>query len=391
MSTGGIARSVLPVISSFLIADLEISTAQFGVSVTVMVGMVAIGVPLFGVMADRVGARRVLVIRAAGAGMALMGIAASDSYAHLVVWQVVLGFVVAGGVPASNRVIAETVPISFRGLAMGVKQSGATVGVLLAGATIPAISVAAGWRTGMVVAAAASIVTIPAILLLIPTTTTATRHLASARMSWTEIVSNRSTRWLSAHGFLSGIGIAMVFAFIPLYAVEAVGLSPTTAGQVLASMSVVAIGSRIAWGRIGDVSGDVGRDLRLISLLSVVAVVLLASAGSVGAWSLWAGAAIAGMSMEAWNSLAGSGIISAVPVTKAGRASSLVQVAFMAGNAVGPALFGATVDASGSFTVGWVVCASVFVVASMMRYRPPHPGGSPVVEGPEVVERIEDR
>lgn len=390
MSTGGIARATVPVVSSFLISDLEISAAQFGLSVTVMIALVAIGVPLFGILADRFGARRVLVLRGGGAGLALFGLAASQGYGQLIASQALLGFMTAGGVPASNRVIAEAVPATLRGLAVGIKQSGATMGVLVAGAMIPIVAVAWGWRLGIGVAATISMLTIPAILALVPRTRIASPKREPGRSPWVGILANPSTRWLSANGFLSGIGIAMVFSFLPLYGVQEVGVSPTQAGQTLALMSLMAIAARISWGRISDVSDDVGKPLRRISLLSILAVAAIAFAGVLGPWALWLGAALAGLSMEAWNSLAGSGIIAAVPISSAGRASSVVQVAFMSGNAVGPALFGATVDASGAFYVGWGVCCCMFVVAALMRYRPVPPLGSAVVEGAEVVKRIQD-
>jgi MFS family permease len=388
MSTGGIARATVPVLSSLLIADLDISASEFGFSVTIMIGMVAIGVPLFGQLTDRLGARAVLVFRGGGAGAALVGVSMAQGYGWLLLFQAVLGFVIAGGVPASNRVVAETVPHRYRGLAIGLKQSGATMGVLVAGITIPAIAGEWGWRWSIGVAGCVSMLTIPAVLLLIPRSGIEAPKSGSGRASWGVLLTNRSTRWLSAHGFVSGIGISMVFAFLPLYAVEEVGLSPAAAGGVLSLMSMMAIAARISWGRVSDMSGDVGKDLRRISILSVVAVGLIASAASIGSWVLWTGAALAGLSMEAWNSLAGSGIISAVPIARAGRASSVVQMAFMAGNATGPVLFGAIVDVSGTFTLGWVICGVVFFFAAVVRYRPA--GRSTDVESSEVVHGVEN-
>ena len=48
----------------------------------------------------------------------------------------------------------------------------------------------------------------------------------------------------------------------------------------------------------------------------------------------------------------------------------MVQLAFMAGNATGPVMFGIFVDATGSFVLGWAVCGGLFTVATALRYRP---------------------
>jgi MFS family permease len=388
MSTGGLARAAVPVISTFVISELAISASQFGLSVTMMIAAVAVGVPVFGQLADRFGARAVLIARAAGAGLALLGLATARTYAHLLLFQLLLGIAISGGVPASNRIVAEHVPGRFRGLAIGTKQAGATAGVLVAGIVVPAVAVASDWRWSVALAAILSLLTIPAILALLPRTVVEAAAPGEGRSSWKGLLANRSTRWLAAHGYVSGAGISMMFAFLPLYGVEEVGLGPATAGAVLSVMSVMAIVARISWGRFSDVSGDLGRDLRRISLLAVVAVVLVASAASFGPWSLWVGAVVAGSSMEAWNSLAGSGVVAAVPTGQAGRASSVVQLAFMAGNATGPVVFGATIDLTGSFTTGWAICAGLFVGAAVVRYRPSTPS-SPAVEGSEVVDGIE--
>lgn len=379
MSTGGIARAAVPVISTFIISDLAITAAQFGLSVTVMIASVAIGVPVFGQLTDRRGARVVLVWRGAAAGLALVGVALSQSFGQLLVFQALLGIGISGGVPASNRVVAEAVPVDSRGLAIGAKQAGATGGVLVAGILIPLIAVWSGWRWSIVVAALLSVLTVPALFVLVPPSRVEVAQPGSSRRSWKALLSNRSTRWLSGHGFISGAGIAMVFAFLPLYAADDVGLSPQAAGAVLSAMSVMAVIARLSWGRISDVTGDLGLNLRWISGLAVVAVALIGSASSVGSVTLWAGALLAGLSMEAWNAVAGNAVISAVPTSQSGRASSMVQLAFMAGNATGPVMFGIFVDATGSFTPGWIVCAALFVAATVIRYR-----GTPVegVEAP---------
>jgi len=370
MSTGGIARAAVPVISTFIISELAITAAQFGLSVTVMIAAVAVGVPLFGQLTDRKGARAVLVWRGGTAGLMLVGIALSRSFGQLLFFQALLGIAISGGVPASNRVVAEAVPLESRGLAIGAKQAGATGGVLVAGILIPFIAVSLGWRWSIAAAAVLSALTVPALYVLVPPSRIDVAQPGSSKSSWMALLANRSTRWLSGHGFISGAGIAMVFAFLPLYAAAEVGLSPQAAGGVLSIMSVMAVIARLSWGRISDVTGDLGLNLRWISGLAIVAVALIGSASTLGPVTLWTGALLAGLSMEAWNAVAGNAVISAVPTSQAGRASSMVQLAFMAGNATGPVMFGVLVDATESFAPGWVVCAGFFVVATVIRYRP---------------------
>lgn len=374
MVAGGLARSGLPVMAPFVLEDLGISIGQLGLAMTAMTGAVALAVPAMGKLTDDVGPRTVLLLRALGTGTGLCIVATVPSFGWLILAQVLVGLVVAGGVPSSNAAIVLHVDEPLRGRVIGVKQSGGTLGSLLAGALLPPIALVAGWRLGVV---AAGVVAMSAALLLLrfipadparndPAGRTSTTSLRSVSQSL-------RVRWLMAHGALSGAGVAMVFSFVPLYATQELDFSPAMAGLALSVMAMVAVGARVGWGWFADARGMLGRHLRTISLVAVAAVTLLAAAPDLGPLALWGGAVLAGLSMEAWNALGAVGAVTSVSSEAAGTSSSLVQLGFMSGSAVGPAAFAMIIERTGTFRTGWLLCLSLFLVASVMRLEDPQP------------------
>jgi cyanate permease len=64
---------------------------------------------------------------------------------------------------------------------------------------------------------------------------------------------------------------------------------------------------------------------------------------------------ITGASTSAWNSVGMLATIDEAGPALTGRASGVVLLGFLTGLGIGPPLYGATVDATGSYTLMWVI------------------------------------
>ena len=91
-----------------------------------------------------------------------------------------------------------------------------------------------------------------------------------------------------------------------------------------------------------------------MAVLGVLASALLL-ASTLWAWLLWPGVIITGASTSAWNSVGMLATIDEAGPALTGRASGVVLFGFLTGLGIGPPLYGATVDATGSYSLMWVI------------------------------------
>jgi predicted MFS family arabinose efflux permease len=174
---------------------------------------------------------------------------------------------------------------------------------------------------------------------------------------------------LTAYSTLMGLGVGAVSAYLPLYAVEELGMGRRAAGLTAALMGLVGVVARVLWGRRHDrTTTPVTRTLLLLAAASVVATVMVGAAEVAGAALVWAGAAALGASAVAWNALGMLSIVRDVDAGRAGRASGRVLLGFFAGFLAGPVTFGAAADATDGYTLGWAGVTAAFLAASAVGW-----------------------
>jgi len=374
----------LGALGPFITDDLGITHTALGSLTTVMYAVGAVLSPVAGPLVDRFGGRRSLLVSfaAGGLGVAVAAVAGRH-YSGLVAGAAVFGISVAFGNPATNQLAARVVHAGRYGIVTGVKQSGVQVGAFLAGLVLPGLAGAAGWRTalgGCALLGGAGLVLTGR---FVPgpsggsarweagpatgaggaaATPAAAGGLSRARRRRLDRAVNR----LTVYALLMGFGVGAVGAYLPLYAVEELGFSRSTAGLTAALMGLVGIVARVGWGRRHDrTMTPVIRSLGTLAVGSVVASGGLWAAASLGSGIVWAGAALFGATAVAWNALGMLAIVRDVDVAVAGRASGRVLLGFYVGFLAGPVSFGWSVDHAG-YSAGWAAVTAVFVLAAAL-------------------------
>ena len=367
----------LGALGPFITDDLGITRTALGSLTTVMYAVGAALSPLAGPLVDRFGGRRSLAVAfAAGALGVAMAAAGGRHYAGLVAGAAVFGISVAFGNPATNQLAARLVTAGRHGLITGVKQSGVQAGAFLAGLVLPAVAGAAGWRAALGGCALLGTVGLvltgryvprpspgagrpdPSVFSLGPAAADGRRPPTGRRRL------DRAVNRLTVYALLMGFGVGAVGAYLPLYAVEELGLTRATAGLAAALMGLVGIVARIGWGRRQDrTTTPVLRSLGTLAAGSVLASGLLWAGAWLGSGLLWAGAALFGATAVAWNALGMLSIVRDVEVSVAGRASGRVLLGFYIGFLVGPVTFGWSVD-HGGYGAGWAAVTAAFAVAA---------------------------
>jgi MFS family permease len=309
---------------------------------------------------DRYGARRVMVLAFAVAAGAIVGMAAAPSFPVVLLGAAAAGVALATGNPVTNKLVADHLPPGRRGLVMGSKQAGVQVGAFLAGIVLAPVAAQVGWRLAFGWSALIPLIGLVGAIALIPRRPGAEAGQAPHGAALDDGRLPPGVRWLAAYAFLMGSGVAAINAYLPLYLVERADASQAVAGAVAATIGVVGIGSRIAWGWASERMPSFSLPLLLLGVGAVVAVAMVAAVERLGLWIAWPAAALFGASAVTWNAIGMLAVITESGSRLAGRASGVVTAGFYIGFVGSPVAFGLLVDATHDYLLAWLLVAATF-------------------------------
>ncbi|MFU8852170.1 MFS transporter [Micromonospora sp. SL1-18] len=347
-------------LAPFLVGDLALSRAAVGGLVTATFAVAAAGSLVAGPVVDAVGANRGLLFLAAAVTLALLASAATSSYGWLVAAIAVAGIGQALANPATNVLLAGGVPPARRAVAIGVKQSGVQVASFLAGLALPVLAATLGWRPALRWSALLPLALLVAVWWLVPRD----GPLPTAAGPWWRWT--RPSPWLArlmAYSLLLGTALSATSTYLPLYAVQGLGMAAWLAGVVLAALGVSGLVARVFWARLADRLSDVTLALSWLSAAAVGCVALVWLAGPVWSGLVWIGAIGVGASAGAANAVSMLAVVRRGGAT--GRMSGLVSLGFFSGFVIGPTTFGVAADHLG-YGVAWVAAGVVFAASGVL-------------------------
>jgi MFS transporter, FSR family, fosmidomycin resistance protein len=144
---------IIPPIIPLLVSDLGISYAQAGFLLTVFFLMYSVFQLPAGLLADRIGKKRLLVAGFAGMSGAIILASVAISYEMLIFAQVISGVSGSTFHPAGMSLISDVESDETEGKAMGVFGFGGMVGTMASPVVVGGIAVVAGWRIALAAAA----------------------------------------------------------------------------------------------------------------------------------------------------------------------------------------------------------------------------------------------
>ena len=357
---------VVSVLASTFIDEFDLSRFELGLIGSLNTAVGALTAPATGRLTDRIGPRLSSVTAQLIAAVGLALLALSQSVVMLVIAASILGIPQGWGNPATNALIAERVEPGRRGTITGIKQSGVTLGVFLAGLTLPGLAEAVGWRWAVgVYAMVFAIVGLAPLLLPARVSPFAVTTASTADVE-AKPYDMRAVWLIALYAFLMGTSGGAISRFLALFAEEEAGLSNSTAGLVVALTGIGGMAARIGAGKLAE---NRIAPLKLLSILAIVGTtvsMLLLLTLDVGAWVLWPVAALFAIGHTAWNAVAMLAIILGVPQAQAGRASGAVMVGFLGGLAVGAPIAGLAVDATDSYQPVWIATLVLAAAAAMV-------------------------
>jgi len=367
MGVGTFVALSLGILAVVFIEDLGITRAQLGLVFAANTIGAAVLSPLVGRVTDRIGGRAALAIVAFSGAAAFLLLGIAESLGVLVAGSLGGAIAQAGANPATNKLIAEDLPLGSQGVVTGIKQSGVQAFVFVGGMTIPAMALAWGRSSAYFVLASFAVSLGMFALWLLP------RSPKTGASSETHRKGRLPSAiwWITGYGFLLGFSGSATVLYA-LFTTESLGQSIVAGGAVTAAVGLVAMPARILWARHAEIHNAYRSSLAIIALFGVAASLLLLTAGSGPWWLIWVAALMTGIGPSSWNSVGMLGLIVFAGPAKAGRASGVVLSGFLVGLGLGPPIFGWIVDATGDYTSVWIasMVTALLGLVTMLVWSP---------------------
>ena len=323
-----------------------------------------------GHLADQWGVRPTLLGALALGGIGLLAAALAPHFVVFLLCLVIAGSGWSVVNPVLGKAIVDLFSLTERGIAMGIKQMGLTLGGGVSALVLPAIAVRWGWRVA--VAACAVAMTAPVVFAWLPL-----RALARPRDETPEGDGLRMDWWwtrrpallvLFAAGVVLGMLQSAVLAYLPVFSVQALGFSPVGAGVLIAAAQIGGAVARLGLGIASDrwSSGRRPPWLMLTSVLGAITFLVYAWAPTAEPVPAALLAFVAGIGAHGW---VGIYFIISAEAGGAGRSGLLSGVSFAAivvGLLSGAPLFGTILQLSDSYAAAWAVFAALSAVVAVV-------------------------
>lgn len=343
--------------------ELGFGVIQLGIGTALHFGLAAAFAQPIGLLVSRVGAPNGLRI-----GTALSATASVTAVMSNAPWLILvvlsLGGMANGFMQVSTNVfLARDAAFGRQGVSFAAKQGAIPLANAMAGALLPLIGVALGWRWPFGIAAMLAL----AAMLVAPQLNNPPVAIAGKSVEpWQG--ASRSLRWLALGGFCGGAAGNALSLFVVASAVDK-GVTQSAAGTFLAVSAGLVFVARIGAGVTADRRGSTGHP-EMIALLMVGAVgcVALALASTVNLYMI--AMPIAMIGAWGWPGLAYFTVVRIHPEAPA-RASGVVLTGNLTGTVIGPFVVGFLADQA-RFSSAWTLCAALSGVAAMAMLRSRH-------------------
>jgi sugar phosphate permease len=373
--SGAFAALAVAPLAPSLVDTLRLSRVQAGLFLpAAYLGGVLMSLPA-GWLTDRLGVRRTL---AGGltviASMIALGAFAARLDAFLAC-LVLAGFGFSVLNPATGRAIIEWFAPRRRGAAMGIKQTGLTLGGVAAALVLPAVAHVAGLRRALLVGAATSLVSalIVAVAYREPVTRAAAPALPRPRLRDVGTFLRRpGLLVVFASGLALSIAQSSLLAYLALFAKETFGVSAVAAAHLLALAQLGGTASRLAGGVVSDrYFGSRRRPgVVLTAVLGAGCYVAFAFGEALPFALVRALAVVAGVGAFGWVGLYFALVAEVGGARYAGVLTGVATMFAWSGVLVGPPVFGVLLELTQSYRAPWLALAVIALAVALTLPRP---------------------
>ncbi len=358
----GLARFAYTVILEPMREGLSLNYTEMGAIASANFFGYVIFSPFVGYLASRFGSKVVVVTSLALVTLTLALTSLSTGFLDASAYRFLTGIGSAGVNVGLVGLAAKWFEVEKRGFALGVINSGSSVGIIFAGATIPLVVLSYGWRAGWIFLAAIGLVVTVISLWL--------REVPSDFTPETKIPISEVYRSKK----LLNLGLAYVFfgasyiVFVTFYTSHLIkiGVEYEVASWMWSLVGFLSILSAVLWGRISDA---IGRKKSLVAVYFIMGLAFALFGLSTNFYSALLSTFLAGMSMLAIPPLVQAYCGDIAGKSSASAAIGFVTLFFGIGQMVGPSIAGILADVTLSFRTPLVLAGIMGIVGSVIVRR----------------------
>lgn len=370
----------LPPLFYFIKADLGVSYTALGLVMTIFfVATALVQVPV-GMLVDRIGARKVLIVGLLmqAAAVAMAGLA--QGY-----WGLAAAFLVAGlgnsvFHPADFAILNAAVHERFLGRAFAVHTFGGSVGFALAPVLTVSIAAWADWRMALIAAGAMGI----AVGLVVLASgdrlagegksgeaETGAAADASEKPGWRFLGTRPMVMLFVFYIFISASGTGMTnFSAVAL--IDIYGTPVALANAALTTFLITAMIGSLPGGWVADATTH--HDMVVAGMfLTLAAATIAIGSGALATWAIFAAMVIGGIVRGAYNASRDMLVRNAAPDGRVGSTFAFVTLGYTVGQGATPVVYGWLMDRGAGEWVFYVSAA--FAVAAIATMFGSAPGG----------------
>lgn len=353
--------------------EIGVTASAIGVFTALIYIAATLSAPLGGALVARHGPVRVSQhsLLWSGAGLALF---ASAVPVVIAAGALLIGVGYGPVTPASSTILVKRAPDRLRNLIMSIRQTGVPLGGAFAGALVPVLIVACGWR------AAALVIAVSCALLAITLQPlreqydgerVSTRrpahgsHLASLRM----VFGHDKLRQTTLASFTySGIQMCLG-SYLVVFLTERAGLSLVNAGAAFSAAMIGGIVGRVLWGAIADYLFSARITLGWLGVIMALCAFTITQVTPVWPYpAVVALCVVFGGSAFGWNGVFIAEVARVAPEGQVAQATGAVLGFTYFGVVLMPFLFWLIVAASSSYALAFVVVGMLTLAAGMSYF-----------------------
>jgi ACS family hexuronate transporter-like MFS transporter len=246
-------RQALPILAETLEKELGLTTAQYSfITATFLFGYTAM-TGIAGWLLDRFGTRLVLSVAVVAWSLLSAGHALCQTAGQLVLLRLLLGTAQSANWPAGIKATTEWFPVEERAFAVGIFNSGSSIGSAVSVALVSFVTLEAGWRSAFALTGVLGIFWVAAFLFLyrirdrqspLPSECIGRKLVSVRPLSLWQVLSMRAS-WgcFVARIFIDPVTYFFIF-WIPKYMQSAWGFRLEDVGRCLwAPYAALAIGT----------------------------------------------------------------------------------------------------------------------------------------------------
>ena len=342
------ARLVISPVVPDVVATFEVSTGAVGLALSGMWAAYALSQFPSGVLGDRYGERRIVLVAIGGVALASALLATSPSYLSFLLFAVLLG--TTAGLHYSAATTLLTRQFERTGRAIGIHVSGAPIAGLTAPALAAVVGAQYGWRVAVFLG---TVVAVPVFVVLLVRIRPTDPRLPDRRIRdridlslLLGLLSRPGVAYTTALSALGAFTWQATASFLPAFLEGSQGFPRTTAGLLFSAYFLV---NGVAQPLTGSLSDRYSRDSAAALTMGAGVLGFATLVVGEGLPATVTGVCLVGVAMT-WGAPLQSRFMDLLDETERGLGFGLVRTVYMTLGATGSVAVGVSAD-----LLGWSV------------------------------------